>query len=915
MKKIYKYVITAGSLYLIIILLEKLFPRKTKVVIDVPSKPMFVGSYKKIGVKISSSSSETIDDFNFTIAAGAAGGVISLCRDEFFNAASPDIMLCVGYKPGTYELIANKKSDGTEVGRHSFEVTSEWDDEKYGPSKQFIGQVQGYNAGAAWGGGPTTVQNYRTTPHSGTWRVTMMWVDFADARYPTDAPTLQGFRDRWMNEVINGVTDTDGKTKSSNGFYSETSYNTFNLTANTINSVVSLPNNFSTYFNADGTFKSTYPQTVITAADSLIDYTTLDSFVIVACSPNFAGGTRARAWPYSAIGKWGPYTSGDGNVNLGIISMPNEWGTTDNRDVFETFSHEMGHNLGLGDQYLLGGVTYSPAIAARKIGNWEMMDWDDVFPHFTIAHRLMFGWVNEAWIKRYNFLQSGAPVNETVSLSPVELGSPPSGRFAGIEIRIADGWNYYLEYRKSQAAQIADQLLDEDSVVVGTDVVSGPYTPPTNRPGILRLRKDADGDGDILSNGEDYKETDTTDPAFPTDFKVSVSGIDGSKADVRIQYGVNSKPDPSIRKWPASPERQWQSPDIVIENVRNLADPANWFNVPWINNLNTIKATVKNNGTLAAPQVTVDFFVKDFNVGGTPEFYLGTDVQDLPASGSAVFQTTWVPPSGGHYCIIARIQLYQTPAPGLVVEMTQLNNEAQSNYDRFISATASPAERKITHVSVGNPFTKATEVYIFPDQINPLYRTYLEYSSLWLEPGEQKKVMVMFEYDPTGVLNAPFNLLTTPDGKPLDLQDKKGKNPELVIRNWRKKQNNVNIAAYIVNPYDNPRHVKELFSGVQVAIATGKATEIKKFTVNGLRVRGFVATKGDGSAVESGKVIITTRKHKKGEVNDDIENFVVDVKAGVFSASLEKQQGKYVQAYFLPQEGYGDCYSEEIVVK
>ena len=31
--------------------------------------------------------------------------------------------------------------------------------------------------------------------------------------------------------------------------------------------------------------------------------------------------------------------------------MPNEWGVGDNREIYETLSHELGHNLGMGDQY------------------------------------------------------------------------------------------------------------------------------------------------------------------------------------------------------------------------------------------------------------------------------------------------------------------------------------------------------------------------------------------------------------------------------------------------------------------------------------------------------------------------------------------------------------------------------------
>ena len=52
--------------------------------------------------------------------------------------------------------------------------------------------------------------------------------------------------------------------------------------------------------------------------------------------------------------------------------------------------------------------------------------------------------------------------------------------------------------------------------------------------GIFLLSNDADGDGSVLGNGADYEETDYTDPVYPTDFKVEVSGLDGTKAHVHI---------------------------------------------------------------------------------------------------------------------------------------------------------------------------------------------------------------------------------------------------------------------------------------------------------------------------------------------------------------------------------------------
>ena len=127
---------------------------------------------------------------------------------------------------------------------------------------------------------------------------------------------------------------------------------------------------------------------------------------------------------------------------------------------------------------------------------------------------------------------------------------------------------------------------------------------------------------------------------FPTDFTVTASSFSGNKADIRVQYGVSSKPDPYIRPWPAAEERQWQSPDIEVKNTRNASD-TDWFNVPWIDHDNTIVATVTNGGNLDAEDVEVTISEKNFNLGGVPAVtVLGTVVKDIPALGKVEFETS-----------------------------------------------------------------------------------------------------------------------------------------------------------------------------------------------------------------------------------------------------------------------------------
>ena len=850
-----------------------------EVSLRVPRRRHFVGSYLRVPVQIAKGSGLSFDDLKFVVPDGSKAGLVSMSRDVTFKPDRPHIMLCLGYEPGTYVLEARIAATDQVVGKAKFAFNALWRQEELGPPRWFTGIIDGYSAGSAWGGGPAGPQNSNTIPASGTRRIAILLVDTSTQRFTTNATDLQGHRDRWLNEVVNGVTQ-GGVTRSSRLFFREASFNGFDISAQVFGPV-ELPGTFDDYINSDGSPKGTYYQACFTAGDGVINYNNFDTLLCV--SQSVTGPPMKSAWPYASIGSWGPYTTAEGNKNYGVISMPNEWGTADNREIYETFSHELGHNLGMGDQY-------TPGVAGRNTGGWEMMDSDDPFPHFTVAHRMALGWVQPGWVQTFNFQSMAAPVDQTVTLSPIETGAPASGRKTGVEIRLADGWNYYFEYRIGQSAQIGDRGLPMNDRVLGTDVVSPPYTAPIARPGILLLNNDGDGDGAVLTNGQDYEETDTTDPVFPTDFKVDVSGVNGSKADVRVRYGVNSRPDPSIRPWPASPDRQWQSPDIEIRNARNQADSA-WFNVPWVGNANTIVAKVKNNGGLDAPQVRVNFFVKNYNVGGAPETFLGFDRRDVAAGATVEFTGSWTPPSTGHFCVIARIPLYQLPANPAVVEMTELNNLAQSNYDRFISGTSTPT-RETTEVEVGNPYPERTRIWIAAGHSNPLYRTYLEHAWVHLDPGETRKIRVMYEY-------APDQL--TGDLYPPELKKK--------YRPLQRVPNRVGFASYIEDPRDTPRHHLQVLGGAQAEIVTGRSTKFGRFAVRGQDVRGTVVESESGKPVTGGKVIVRTRAGRGEKAETHYQT--ATLKKGSFAMKLEAR-GDLVKAFYIPAASFADCESEEV---
>lgn len=855
--------------------------RQKPLTLRIPRGPLFVGSWHRVPVTLRGRLKW--DDVEFTVVEGPKAALLSPSRDRGWNPKRPHLMLLVGPTPGRFTLQARHTQSKALLAEARFDVDALWRDDDTGPGFWFTGaQALTYVAGAAWGGGPAGPQNVNVMPASGTRRIALLLVDTADQRFDADATVQQGHRDRWLGEVFNGVTD-GGVTRSVRRMFQEMSLGRFDISAEVFGPV-RLPGQWSDYFNDDGSPKGGLDQAAVTAGDGLIDFSRFDTLAIV--SQQVDGPPLRRAWPYA----WGgTYTTAEGNRGLGIISMPNEWGTAGDREIFDTFSHELGHNLGLGDQY-------TPAVAGRNPGSWELMHWDDPLPHLTVAHKAMLGWVDPGWIRSFDFAALAGNVDTTVTLHPVEAGAPPAGRSTAVEVRIANGWNYYFEFRRGQAAQIGDRALPEDGVVLGTDVVSPPYTPPFSRPAVLLLPPDSTPHGEALSAGEDYRETDYTDPTYPADFRVDVNSIAADNAVLRIRYGVIGKPDPSIRPWPASPDRPWQSPDIEVRNDRNAADPA-WFNVPWVGNPNTVVARVRNAGQLDAPQVRVNFYVRNYNVGGTPEAFIGTDVRDIAAGATVEFTAPWTPPSQGHYCVVVRIPLYQTPAvaPATpVVEMTELNNVAQSNYDRFISATSVPS-REVTFVEVGNPYPVRTRVWLRPGHSNPAYRSYLEHRWVTLDPGETRRVGLMMEFAPDVLSNGSVP------------KEQLGR-----VREALRQPNEVACTAWIEDPMDHPRHKIDLLGGVQAQVVTGKSTRFGRFVAGDGRVAGSVTTV-EGEKPAKGQVLV--RLNRGTASKPQFETVRATLRQGGFAVKIPLDGVRRVDAYFVPAEGYADCWSPAVSLK
>ncbi|UFH52643.1 hypothetical protein [Spirosoma sp. KNUC1025] len=933
---------------------------------------LFPGSWRRFPVKIANTLAVPFDQLHFVVLDG--GGKVSTAVDPTFDPKNPHVVLLAGARSGTYKLVALAPGTNGQlraVGHLEFIV----DARKAGaigdgPPLWIDGQVNGIGPGqGTWGeNGPTgqVIQTYpEVAPAIGTKRVLVLLVDTASDRYP--AADMPAILTNWKGVILDGANSNDGVMRSMRSFYEEISYYVkdakpaIGLTIDAqIAGPISLPGVWEDYFPSDYAHWSipdptdpepdeTKKKQIITrrfyntpyhfqpVVDVIIernktaapaDQIDLTNFDIMCCvirsvHPSDPKDAFKTYWPwrhYLSVKIPAP-TAGDPaatvNKNMDPFSMPDDWTDFDGRTYQDTVCHEFGHSLGLGDLYtpaVLDVGAKDPAIGpVRNLAHWDTMGFSDFSPHFSLVSRLKLGWIRPEWLKRFNFLIKN-DVDETFWLSKVEKGAPQATAYVGAEIRMGSSWNYYLEYRARVMGQIGDNHLPIDDRIVCTDAIAQGYQSTSVRPEVLLLKTDAtvQSNGAILGPGQNYLELDTDGSG--KQLKISVVEIKNGLAKVRVQYKVFGV-DLGIRPWPAAPDRPWQSPDIEVRNEKSKKDPA-YFNTAWTGQSNDIVAKITNSGTVDAPGVAVNFSIKDFNVGGnTPVTSLFfKDVRDVPAGATVEFVApNWIPPINGHFCIQVEVLPYATAGPPLSVDMNPQNSLAQSNYSTSNLDSASPTERTIATVKVGNPYDNPTIAYLIPSQNNPFYRTYLSNRWIYLKPKEVREVTVMMEsrLDWDDEHQAFVPLMST--GELRDLSSGKIGDFRNVL-SYVSLPNQVSLATYMPNSITDPNYVVQLLGGAQIQVRSGRKVQIIDFQPGRSRTTGGVVTTGRPvSAVRSGQVILIY-----SNPSDSRKAYLtLPVLGGLFRTGPIPQMSRFrdVQAYFIPNGVYGSAYSEVIPIK
>src|SRR5690554_2869201 len=108
-------------------------------------------------------------------------------------------MLLGGWVPGQYTLRARHRD--VELGRVTFDITDEWSGVESGPPIWFEGVMEGGRApvhAAAWGDGAPDdgVENYDViTPQIGNRKLLLIFQDFPDVSFPSDAAQMEEIRE------------------------------------------------------------------------------------------------------------------------------------------------------------------------------------------------------------------------------------------------------------------------------------------------------------------------------------------------------------------------------------------------------------------------------------------------------------------------------------------------------------------------------------------------------------------------------------------------------------------------------------------------------------------------------------------------------------------------------------------------
>lgn len=476
----------------------------------------------------------------------------------------------------------------------------------------------------------------------------------------------------------------------------------------------------------------------------------------------------------------GPYTisvpGGGGYTFSKQVNAACQIGT--GAEAWETWAHELGHNLGMWDIY---AQPYHDVDFDR---DWDYLKvWSMMNDHWGKNdadgwHKYKAGWLPAASLVNINNPAAGATEVTKFTLVPLEY---PAGEYAGTGnaefptrqlARIELSPEHWILLENRQPGAMYSQNLPDDTTgrtpptagaSAGGLLITDTVNPGSNflyRSAVTTLNPHgsppAPGGGFIAARGVPSGETfdpNTSYPAYdgtlvrvvgtapgpvgkPEALRVEVERGPGDYLDLRIRpwnaphvYGT---PDIWI-DWPGNGTETYPSMDPPVGN----GDNTHWHPDGAVTNI--IRVRVHNLGTIEAKDVVVRAYINEpMGMGDKGNFVPFPDSapQDIPAGGFTDFAFDWKPKAKGHTCIRAEIFSHASA----LGELDLSNNAAQENINNFHPVAGSPYKPVDFEFTINNDFPTPIEVEFEPSGLPNGMDLELEHRWLELAPDEERTI-------------------------------------------------------------------------------------------------------------------------------------------------------------------------------